>query len=375
MRKRFTYGTLIIDLNSGKTIDMIESRKLEDVVLWLKSYKNIELVSRDGSYVYKSAIEQAFPDASQVSDRFHLIKNLTDYAKKEFFKLIPHTIKVTNIHKKENLNYYELKAKLDNKAQNTEAYERKLLLIEKVKNEYAKVNSIRAVSRNLKINKATVKKYLDGFIPLKKKPKIVPLDKFRNVFIKKIQENKSVMEMHEYAVEQGLETKYSNTRAYIDNLKTEMDFQECPKVIIETEIIILHRKDIIKTLFGKGIRDLGLNEVEIGTFKHFLKTNPNVLKLINLVTEFKIILNSGDKTKLDKWVEIVEKTNFKKIKTFAAGIKKDYEAVCNAIELPFSNGMIEGKINKLKKIKREMYGRASFELLKNKIFLVENQLN
>ena len=86
MRKRKTYGTLAIDLESGKTVDMIDSRTADDVATWLEKFKNIELVSRDGSNVYKNAINKTFPKAIQISDRFHLLKNLSDYAKKEIYQ-------------------------------------------------------------------------------------------------------------------------------------------------------------------------------------------------------------------------------------------------------------------------------------------------
>ena len=59
---------------------MIETRDYEPVCEWLKSYPNLEVVSRDGSITFKNAIKAAHPAATQVSDRFHLLKNLTEYA-------------------------------------------------------------------------------------------------------------------------------------------------------------------------------------------------------------------------------------------------------------------------------------------------------
>ncbi len=66
-----------------------------------------------------------------------------------------------------------------------------------------------------------------------------------------------------------------------------------------------------------------------------------------------------------------QKSSIKELKGFAKGLRSDYAAVCNAILLPWSNGQAEGKINKLKTIKRQMYGRASFELLRKRIVLAE----
>jgi transposase len=71
----------MVDIETHKIIDIINSRNLEDVKQWLSTYKNLQVISRDGSITYKNAITLAHPSAIQVSDRFHLLKNLTDYCK------------------------------------------------------------------------------------------------------------------------------------------------------------------------------------------------------------------------------------------------------------------------------------------------------
>jgi len=77
LRKRHTYGTLLINLENGKCIDMIETRDVEEVSKWLMTFPNIELVSRDGSTAYKKAITTSHLQAIQITDRFHLIKVLS----------------------------------------------------------------------------------------------------------------------------------------------------------------------------------------------------------------------------------------------------------------------------------------------------------
>ena len=71
-------GTVTVNLETHRIIDVIDSRETKQVEEWLKSYLNINVVSRDGSQAYASAIRNAHPDAMQVSDCFHLIKNLSD---------------------------------------------------------------------------------------------------------------------------------------------------------------------------------------------------------------------------------------------------------------------------------------------------------
>ncbi|KLO24458.1 transposase IS204 [Marinitoga sp. 1197] len=67
-----------------------------------------------------------------------------------------------------------------------------------------------------------------------------------------------------------------------------------------------------------------------------------------------------------------EKSSIQGIQCFINGIKLDIVAVENAIKYEYSNGLAEGKINKIKLIKRMMYGRCKFETLKNKILLIEH---
>lgn len=78
MKKRHIYGTVMIDIETKKIIDLLDSRDLDDVVKWLKTYPNLKIVSRDGSLTYAAAIRKAHPDAIQISDRFHLLKNLNE---------------------------------------------------------------------------------------------------------------------------------------------------------------------------------------------------------------------------------------------------------------------------------------------------------
>jgi transposase len=80
LKKRQTYGTVMVDLTSHRIIDMIASREYAEVRERLKTYANITVVSRDGSITYHNAITDALPKAAQISDRFHLLKNLTSYA-------------------------------------------------------------------------------------------------------------------------------------------------------------------------------------------------------------------------------------------------------------------------------------------------------
>ena len=94
LKKRQRYGTVMVDLETHKIVDMIESREMSDVSHWLSNYPNICVVSRDGSLTYASAINESHPEAMQVSDRFHIIKNLTERATLALQKLFQGRIQI-----------------------------------------------------------------------------------------------------------------------------------------------------------------------------------------------------------------------------------------------------------------------------------------
>ena len=87
LKKRQRYGTVMVNLETRRIVDMIESRELKDVRRWLSEYPNLRVVARDGSLTYATAITEACRGAMQISDRFHLVKNLNDRARQAFQKL------------------------------------------------------------------------------------------------------------------------------------------------------------------------------------------------------------------------------------------------------------------------------------------------
>lgn len=89
LRKRFSYGTVMVDLESHRIIDLIPSRETIDVSRWLATFPNIQVVSRDGASTYSSAATDSHPEAVQVSCQFHLIKGLSEAINKYIIREFP----------------------------------------------------------------------------------------------------------------------------------------------------------------------------------------------------------------------------------------------------------------------------------------------
>ena len=77
-RKGYRYGTLLIDLERGRPIDLLPDREAETVEQWLGEHPGIQIISRDRSQGYAAAIRKAAPQATAVADRFHIMKNLME---------------------------------------------------------------------------------------------------------------------------------------------------------------------------------------------------------------------------------------------------------------------------------------------------------
>jgi transposase len=94
---------------------------------------------------------------------------------------------------------------------------------------------------------------------------------------------------------------------------------------------------------------------------------PKAKEANSLALQFKEMTDKLKESMLDPWLERVANSNITALKNFASGLKQDYDAVKAAVSLEWSNGQVEGQVNRLKMIKRQMYGRASFELLRKRV--------
>jgi hypothetical protein len=77
-RKGRRYGTIVVDLERGCPVDLLEDRLAETVAAWLRAHPEVPVVARDRADAYASGVTQGAPDAVQVADRWHLLKNLRE---------------------------------------------------------------------------------------------------------------------------------------------------------------------------------------------------------------------------------------------------------------------------------------------------------
>lgn len=83
-RKGRRYGTIVVDLERGRPLALLEDGEAKTLADWLKQYPGIEILSRDRSKTYRSGMNEGAPGAVQVADRFHLLQNLVEPLEKVF---------------------------------------------------------------------------------------------------------------------------------------------------------------------------------------------------------------------------------------------------------------------------------------------------
>jgi transposase len=347
--KRMDYGTIMIDSLSHKVIDMIHSRSTEDVAEWLKLFPHLILVSRDGATLYKNAVTEANPDIHQISDRFHLLKNLTDYAKKAIQAVVPSKVILAP---PENA----IEVPVDKAIEHyTASDKQKTIRVEEVRELAHQGMSQRQISRYCHISRPAVKKYLDPTFTIKQPSQrhVRLLDPFRTKVYEGIKEGHTIAQINDELKKHGYRGSQRTVGEYVRKLKEEQIHQK--------DSYSVSRHALIQLLYQKE------SKISLENLAIIFELYPKLPVIIETVKQFSFCLLKGHSISLCYWLSEVKNYEIPQFNSFIKGVLKDLTAVLNSTIYPYNNGLAEGHINKLKLIKRIMYGRANFETLKNKV--------
>jgi len=412
LKKRQRYGTIMVDLDTHRIVDLIPSRETSDVARWLKEYPNIAIVSRDGSNSYAAAISIAFPHAYQVSDRFHLIKNLIERATLYFQSIfkgritIPATqsaqaqiqmlrsgtmneraamVKkmrkegqtIATIHANTGIRLQTIRKyialpeeqiinkKTVREKEHEEAIKKIQAKADWVRDLYSSGLSKYEISKQTGFTPHTVKGYLsENFTPVNGhygKSREGKLASYRDIVLRMRAEGVTYQKIAEHIRGLGYNGSVAALRGFVTKEKRiSADLREC--CVEETELI--DRKWVIQLLYRPLEKVKGITEEQ---YKTIIKIYPNVEVVYSIINKFKNALNSKETKYLFEWMDEVRTLAIPEFGTFIKGLEQDIDAVKNAVVFDCSNGLAEGSINKLKVIKRIMYGRCSFGLLRKKV--------
>ena len=367
----------MIDIGSHRIIDIIDKRDQESVKQWLGTFPALSFVSRDGSLEYKSAITLANETITQISDRFHLLKGMTDAAKKYITGYFKANIglPVSNSHYTGTKTAFYWKkdtGHIDFPTQNhISATERKMKLVEEAGVLQKEGYSIGNISRLVGISRPTVIKYLNpcfnsecsGYNTVYSS-KIKPYSED----IKSLLSKGSTFKQIESIIrKKGYDGASSTIRMFATR---ERKLLKEASENVNGKVEKIERKWLVSLLY-KPIDKV--EELSQEQFDKIINQNPVIGAVFNVTKTFKETLFSKKKDELDKWIKDAQALGIDEINSFIGGITRDMEAVKNAIQYEYNNGLAEGSVNKLKVIKRIMYGRCSFNLLRKKLLCLEGK--
>lgn len=312
----------------------------------------LETVTRDFSLTYKNSINEAHPNAKQIVDRFHILKNLTDDMANYLKRTVNDRIKLIKDNTK--LNTDEVLVLTKRQQNKIDTANRKWKVIQEAQKLFKENYSKSSIARKLGITRTTLNKYLKLTEPPVKDSNCI-IDDYIPLIKEMIINKCKTKEIYQAMKEAGYKGKLTVLNMHMKSIRQE----------IKSNTTYLKRSKL-KMLFFFNLDDIK-NENLKNDIAYYLNQNQELSNLIDIVKEFKITLFSKKPKELDTWINKAEKLNIDELNSFIKLIKSDIDAVKNAIIYSYSNGVTEGFNNKTKVIKRLMYGRCSQELLKIKV--------
>jgi transposase len=370
-KKRLKYGTIIVDLEKNEVIDLLPDREAKTLTDWLKKHLSVETVSRDRSSTYASAITEADDEIVQIADRWHILKNLTE-GFEGFLNTQRESLRDISVDlcKEQQLLSESIIPEIKEIAKKetviTGRYHDNFLKVKQLQDEGV---SKRKIARILKMSRHTIDRYWN-----------------RITFLQKISHQKSnILDFEDYLIkrwqegEQKVKVLFEEIKAqgFKHSIKLVYEFvKKYPKTIVESlpeAVKIKYYSSKQLSIWLSIFRKDWSEECPKAYLEKLLEDNPIIKKVRNTVLNFRRLMKDKDGDKLKGWCDDVINDENENIKGFARGVIKDYKAVYQGFVSNWSNGPVEGQVNRLKNIKRQMYGRAGFELLRKRVVITSQR--
>ena len=360
-RKRFRYMCAVVDHYTRNPLALFDSRYGNEIVEWLKSHSEIRLVTRDGSKAYESIIKKALPDIPQVSDRFHLIANLRETMVESIRK---------RMEKSEARQPYPYPSEQEALEYIREAVYSMGEAAHRTRlKDYFTVREMRDAGMRIDdISRET------GLYPTK-------IYRLQNVRLDKLlNKDQKACLRHAGELAHHISEKCITPEALVKKMEGKLKSSLVCRCVHE---LVKKYKELRKEVREKNAqkKDKGTKVKKKDVWDYILKgktkckklqelhqSYPQVKRTIDLCNCFiNTLFDRKDCMTLDEWIEEAEKDEDENLKSYARYIKSDKAAVQMACTTNYSNGIMEGTVNKIKAIKRTMFNRAGIELLRAKV--------
>lgn len=390
-KRGHTYGTILVDLGTHRPIDLLPDRTADAFSQWLRSHPGVLVISRDRSTEYARGASDGAPQARQIADRFHVLKNLREAVERALKRLHAELIEQYKtlglpqaIHYKRQRSQTEIAASKVARLRRQARYAEVVAL-------YQQGMSILGIADQLRMSRSTVRSFVyAGAFPeranvLRTKSLLGPYLPYLEKRL--VQGCRNAKQLWEELVAQGFTGDYKLVNRWLSPRREKpgrkhslrekdllglIDEEEAgtssqqPERVETGEAVQPVALEAPRHLVWLLLRDpSGLSSQEQRTLD-LIREHPDVETLYGLARSFVKLMKERDFEAFDRWLQRGERCGIPDLESFTQGLQKDYEAVKTSFILPYSNGPVEGQVNRLKFVKRSMFGRGSFELLRSR---------
>jgi transposase len=382
------FGTILVDLERGEVADLLPTRSADSLTAWLEQHPEVMVVSRDRQGSYADGARRGAPQAMQVADRFHLTLNLTQAVERElavqrqYLQLAPS--KALELQAPRELNrarsadrqisiqssvrQQEVEMRRQRRQENMELFQ----TLHRMKAAGLKVTEM---AKELGLNRRRLDRWL-RLDALPERYRMQPRPGMPEAFREHLRERWEAGCRHGRTLfaevrELGYVGCFSRLAALLSPWRQPSAEAATllPQTPLMAETITVPGRrvspQVAAALLGKIGSELTLRQREI--VDRFKQHCPGYAVMRKLVLSFRTILRVGKLATLHGWMERALKTGIHALQRFVRTLKQDMGAVEAAVTERWSNGPVEGHVNRLKTIKRQMYGRAGVELLRARL--------
>jgi transposase len=379
-RRGQVYGTILIDLDRHCPIDLLEGRTAEGLSQWLQHHPGVEIMTRDRSTEFARGMHEGNANAMQVADRWHLLHNLREALERMLNRIRQALIQLPHLLDAHDGAGIPVCAQLTRRAPSEEALKgdrraQRQRRFDQVKALRTQGCNILQIAQRLKMSRVTARAffYADQFperAPRRRQASI--LDGYAHDLHTLWHAGQhNGMQLWREIKAMGYTGSHRPVYKWV-RLRREEPAPTTPvkyrTTLIETQptrpAIELPSPKKMSWLLVRNFSDLA--EADAVILKH-IQQHPLVAQGYVLAQQFGRLVREHLHESFEAWLRACDTSSIPDLASFAAGLRKDFCAVFAALKTGWSNGQTEGQVNRLKTIKRSMYGRASFNLLRLKV--------
>lgn len=381
-KKGQRYGTIIVDHERGVVVDILPDREASTLAQWLKQNPQVEVVTRDRAEVYAQAIQIGSPTAVQAADRWHLFKNLFDTI---YSALQPHrsvieaetracsdcnasaavTTSAATSTMVENQS-------IDAQCDDTSVFTAEPSLSAAAHRRFQRNQQIHMLHqqglRHMMIASAvrctvkTVRRVLEADGVEKRHRRDVRgsmLEEYKPFLMERWTAGcHNAVRLRREIAARGFRGGITMVRTFLHALRKSTSALDASPNAMPPRASLRTIAWSVLCASDQKLRD---------SISQICPADPAVVQIVDLGRQFADMVRTHESSALLGWLDRAVQSGIRALQRFANGIRHDIEAVQAALDLPWSNGRTEGHVNRLKTIKRSMYGRAKFDLLRKRV--------